>query len=505
MQVGTDSSAPSGPARAACVWMEQSLRRHASERAVSTACRRSGRAPGGTRLALAKRMLARYPVRLGATLSVVLLALAQPAGAQASFAEDEKLLPGDPTGSDFFGWAVSVSGQTAVVGAFGEGDSFGDQLGAAYVFEKVPGAWSQAKKLVADIRSGADRFGYSVAIDGDFIVVGADQADGGGAAYVYSRNEGGPDNWGFVKKLVAADRVSNDYFGRSVAIEGDEIVVGADADDASTGAAYLFERNQGGANQWGEVTKLTASDAAAGDRLGESVSIEGDWIVAGAPGDETDRGAAYVFARDEGGAGAWGELRKLTAPDGAAFDELGHAVVVGDGAAVIGAHRDDSFRGSAHVYLRDEGGTDNWGWFKKLTASDGAGGHSFGHAVASDGVTTAIGAWGADAQVGAVYVFERNAGGPGTWAEVQKLTASDGALMDYFGYAVSLARPFIVAGASRDDDNGPESGAAYVFQITAAEIPALDAWALTLACAALAAAALWRLAGRSRPLETRRG
>lgn len=151
-----------------------------------------------------------------------------------------------------------------------------------------------------------DYFGGSLAISGDTIVVGVMDKDGDGinrgAAYVYQRNQGGIDNWGEVIKLTASDMADEDHFG-TVAISGDTIVVGARGEDSmgsDGGAVYIFERNAGGQDNWGEVIKLTASDAEDYDYFG-SAAISGDTIVVGAmyeDGDGTDRGAAYVYERD---------------------------------------------------------------------------------------------------------------------------------------------------------------------------------------------------------------
>ena len=128
-----------------------------------------------------------------------------------------------------------------------------------------------------------------------------------GAAYVFARNHGGPDNWGEVEKLTASDAAGGDGFGQSVAISGDRIVVGALRGDGAvidSGTLYVFERNQGGADLWGEVIELAADDGAVGDEFGRSVAAHNDTIVAGAPRDSgagTDSGSAYVFERNEGG------------------------------------------------------------------------------------------------------------------------------------------------------------------------------------------------------------
>ncbi len=206
--------------------------------------------------------------------------------------------------------------------------------------------FNEIKKLLASDAEVRDLFGVSVAVSGDTAVVGAYFEDAGGsnagAAYVFQRDQGGADNWGEVKKLTASDAQAVDWFGYSVAVSGDTAVVGAYREDAgggNAGAAYVFERDQGGGGNWGEVTKLAASDAEAGDGFGWSVAVGGNTAVVGAPGEDaadTEAGAAYVFQRDEGGADNWGEVKKLTASDAQAGDWFGWGVAVSGDTAVVG-------------------------------------------------------------------------------------------------------------------------------------------------------------------------
>ncbi len=165
--------------------------------------------------------------------------------------------------------------------------------------------WDEVKKLLASDAQAGDFFGISVAVSGDTAVVGAFHEGAGGiragAAYVFVRDQGGADNWGQVKKLIASDAETGDYFGYKMAVSGDTAVVGATNEDAGgsrAGAAYVFQRNQGGADTWGEVKKLTASDAQADDRFGLSVAVSGDSAVVGAYFEDAgggNAGAAYVF------------------------------------------------------------------------------------------------------------------------------------------------------------------------------------------------------------------
>ena len=221
-------------------------------------------------------------------------------------------------------------------------------------------AFNEVKKITASDAQVADDFGVSVAVSGDTAVVGANLEDAAGtdagAAYVFQRNEGGAGSWGELKKLTASDAEAYDYFGYSVAVSGDTAVVGAWVEDSGgsfAGAAYVFQRNEGGVDNWGEVKKLTASDAEASDQFGASVAVNGDTAVVGAIGEGAGgifAGAAYVFQRDDGGADNWGEVKKLTASNAEAADFFGASVAVSGDTAVVGAFGEDagaSFAGAA--------------------------------------------------------------------------------------------------------------------------------------------------------------
>src|SRR5205807_2445469 len=193
---------------------------------------------------------------------------------------------------------------------------------------QIDPTFTQAAELSASDGASGDQFGFSVGISGDTVVVGAQRAAAGantqtGAAYIFERNQGGADTWGQVKKLIASDGVQGDSFG-AVGIDGDTVVVGAGGKNTSTGAAYIFERNQGGAENWGQVKELTASDAAQGDTFGNAAWINGDTVVVGAVGKNSATGAAYIFERNQGGAEKWGQVKELTASDAAQGDRCGN-------------------------------------------------------------------------------------------------------------------------------------------------------------------------------------
>ncbi|MCI0856518.1 MAG: hypothetical protein J4N98_07495 [Chloroflexi bacterium] len=413
----------------------------------------------------------------------------EPQSAQAALLNEAKQITGV---SRLFGWSVAVSGDTAVAGARYD-QALLLNAGAAFVFERDQGGadnWGEVMKLTASDAQAHDELGYSVAISGDTVVVGAFGKDSGGtragAAYVFDRNEGGADNWGEVTKLTASDAQTGDQFGESVAVSGDTVVVGAHHEDAGgsdAGAVYVFQRDQGGADNWGEVTKLTASDAQAGDELGYSVAVSGDTAVVGAHHEDaggSKAGAAYVFDRNEGGANNWGEVTKLTASDAETFDRFGYSVAVNAVTAVVGGPREDAGgdgAGAAYVFERDEGGADNWGEVTKLTASDAQAGDQFGASVTVSGDTAVVGANHEDAgasDAGAAYVFDRNEGGAGTWGELSKLTASNAASSDWFGFSAGVSGGTAVLGAPQTEGQDDTLGTVYIFEIPLPKDQATD-------------------------------
>ncbi|MEP7337822.1 MAG: putative Ig domain-containing protein [Acidobacteriota bacterium] len=381
----------------------------------------------------------------------------------------KKLTASDGMVSDYF-YVTGISGDTVVVGAYGHNTA----TGAVYVFERNQGGndnWGLAKKLVASDGVSGDAFGAAVAISGDTIVAGAYQHGTHiGAAYIFGRNQGGADNWGQVKILTASDAADPDFFASAVAISGDTVVIGAYHKQFFTGAAYVFGRNQGGADNWGQVKKLTASDLATNDQFGASVAINGDTIVVGASGKNSNTGAAYIFGRNQGGSNAWGQVKKLFIGDGAAQDVFGASVEISGDTVVVGSFGKNATIGAAYIFERNQGGTNNWGQVRMLTAGNGAPPDRFGVSVGITGDLVAVGADqysdnNGQTFKGAVYLFGRNQGGTGNWGQRQKLMANDEADYDYFGAAVGISNDanngYRVIVGSLFADN--QAGAAYIF------------------------------------------
>jgi hypothetical protein len=391
---------------------------------------------------------------------------------------------------NYFGCAAAMSGDTIVIGAY-SGNGAASDTGAAYVFEQNEGGadnWGQTAKLTATGGIADDRFGYSVAVDGSIIVVGAprqdDNGSDAGSVYIFARNAGGADNWGQVAQLTASDGGDEDWFGESVAASGDMVLVGAPYDDdagSASGSAYVFGQNAGGADNWGQTAKLAAAGGTEGDNFGYAVALDRHTLLVGAYGDSdsgTSSGSAYVFTRR---GVTFKEESRPTSPDVAAGDYFGYDVAVDRDIAVVGVPYDDdngANAGAVYVFARNAGGANRWGQVAKITASDGAAQDTFGRAVAIDGNIIVVGADGESSlssTPGAAYVFARNAGGADNWGQAAKLTITGGAADDGFGHGVAVAGNIIVVGAPYNDDNGDRSGAAYVFSRNAG---GADNWGL---------------------------
>ncbi|RLA17205.1 MAG: hypothetical protein DRQ56_09515, partial [Gammaproteobacteria bacterium] len=450
---------------------------------------------------------------------------------------------------DQFGWSVAVSGDLVVVGtgleesnATGvngnQSDNSVPSAGAAYIFERVGGVWSQQAYLKASNTGAGDLFGHSVAISGELVVVGAykegsnatgvngnesdNSAGSSGAAYIFERASG---VWSQQAYLKASNAAAGDLFGWSVAISGEFVVVGARREDSnatgvngnqnargahSSGAAYIFERASG---VWSQQAYVKASNTDQGDNFGAVVAISNELVVVAAPsedgnargvnGDETgntrtDSGAAYIFERSSG---VWSQQAYLKASNADVDDFFGVSVAISDELVVVGALYESSnatgvngnessdsasHSGAAYIFERVSG---VWSQNAYLKASNTDVDDEFGVSVAISDERVIVGAWqessnatGVDgnesddsaAQSGAAYIFERIGG---IWSQMAYLKASNTGAFDAFGHSVAISGELVVVGAhfefsnatgingNESDNSAARTGAAYTFEL----------------------------------------
>jgi hypothetical protein len=378
-----------------------------------------------------------------------------------NWTEEKKLLASDGEAGDNFGCYVSLCNDTALIGAWLDDDN-GYYSGSAYVFIRIGTTWTQQAKLLASDGHPYNLFGWSVSLDNDTALIGAywDDENGAhsGSAYVFTRTS---TNWTQQAKLLASDGTTGDYFGYSVSLSGDTAIISAPLDNDNgnaSGSAYVFTRT---GNTWAQQAKLFAADGDVGDNFGIRVSLADETAIIGASADDDIRGSAYVFTRNDT---TWTQQAKLVASDGQSDDFFGWFISLSGDTALIGAPGDSDdgdSSGSAYVFTRI--GT-IWTQQAKLVALDGHTGDYFGYAVSvcdDTGIVTAPQDDDKGADSGSAYVFTRIGT---TWTQQKKLLASDGQEGDTFGWwSVSLNGNSALISSCRDDDNGLDSGSAYVF------------------------------------------
>ena len=337
---------------------------------------------------------------------------------------------------DYFGWAVAIDGDTALVGAYGVTVSGRQQQGSAYVFTKSDGLWTLAATLVANDGRPFDIFGDAVALSGGVAAIGAYQAGNRGTVYVFT---GSGTHWTQKARLNANDGATGDCLGWSVAVANQTVLAGAPFalfDGVQHGAVYAFAPSGG---VWSQTQKFTADDAGLGDFFGDAVAMDGAMAVIGADsktvGGHVVQGAAYVF---DGSGGTWVQQAKLTSDDGVAYDNFGRSVAISGSTVLVGTPYatvdGNAFEGA--VYAFDSDGT-SWQQTAKLVASDGRGDGYFGWSVAISGDGALVGANAFnDNAPGEAYAFARSAG---AWSETAALTSGDGNVVDFFGWSVALS------------------------------------------------------------------
>ncbi|MEW6743362.1 MAG: FG-GAP repeat protein [Planctomycetota bacterium] len=379
------------------------------------------------------------------------------AGAQCVLTEVDKLTASDGASSSWFGYSVCVDGDVMAVGAAYDSEG-APYCGAVYMFRYDGSAWVEEQKLLPHDPRSWKLFGNAVAVSGDVVVVGAigdnELALGAGAAYVFRKQSAA---WVEGAKLLASDGDYGDQFGQSVSVDNEVIVVGAPyggpAPQVTTGCAYVFQFNS---SSWVETQKLLASDGLPGDYLGWSVSLSGNVMAVGAPFVVVDyyRGAAYLFRHD---GSRWVEEQRVV-PSCSSTCFFGKSVSIADD-RVAGGSSSDYGWGDAYVFHYD-GAT--WTEEARLVPSDDDPYSKYGAAIAILDDVVAVGAPNADHLRGMVHVFRRQGE---AWTEEQELVASDsGPAGVALGTSVAIEGHTLAAGAPlHDPGTGLWTGAVYLY------------------------------------------
>jgi len=371
-----------------------------------------------------------------------------------------------PADYDHFGISVAISGDYAIVGAYAD-DTGATDAGSAYIYVRSGTTWSLQATLNNPAPAAYDRFGHSVAISGDYAIVGAyaddTGADDAGSAYIYVRSG---TTWSLQSTLNNPTPTASDLFGYSVAISGDYVIVGAYGDDTGAtdaGSAYIYVRS---GTTWSLQSTLNNPTPVATDYFGCSVAISGDYAIVGAHNDDTgvtDAGSAYIYTRS---GTTWSLQATLNNPTLVADDLFGHIVAISGDYAIVSATYNDTGAdnaGSAYIYVRS-GAT--WSLQATLNNPAPATSDQFGRSVAISGDYTIVGAHGDDTgagDAGSAYIYVRSGT---TWSLQSTLNNPAPAAGDQFGVSVAISGDYAIVGALGDDTGADGAGSAYIYGIT---------------------------------------
>ncbi len=388
----------------------------------------------------------------------------------------QELVASDGASFDIMTRSLSVSGALVAAGATGDDDN-GSSSGSVYIFQNVDSASGtkvQDVKLLASDGAASDSFGSSVSLFGSFGIVGAFRDDSEiGSAYIFPNLDIASGTVSETAKLTSSGGVSGDNFGGSVGVFGTIGIVGAESVDGSqfnTGAAYIFRGLDTATGNVTENAILKASDETQSALFGGSVAISGTKAIVGAEnanGGEFQTGAAYVFRGLDVVSGTSTEDVKLVASDGGSGEGFGESVSLSGNLAVVGASSSDGggyLTGAAYVFSSLDSATGVITEDVKLIASDGVIYDDFGHSVAISGNTVLVGANRSNDDgnnSGSAYLYVNVGSHSGSTTETLKLLSSDAAADDQFGYSVSVDGDRFVVGAYSNDSVATNGGKAY--------------------------------------------
>ncbi len=362
-----------------------------------------------------------------------------------AWSELGQLTPSASNGFYAIGSAVAIDGDTIAVGGL---PGFTQNNAAAYIFSKPANGWRNLHSVASLLVpvAGAE---VSIAMQGDTIVFGDNDGEyGPGAVYVFVKPAGGWTDMTPTATLASSDSLAGDYFGGSVSISGDTIVVGAAGDNSYTGAAYVFVKPAGGWTDMTETARLTASDGQSYDFMGGAVAISGNTVVTGAK-QKYPNGKAYVFVESTNGWADTTQTAELTASDGQAEGGFGASVSISDDTILVGAVDLSTGFGAAYVYVKPVSGWNNSTQTAEFSAADGPA--YFGAPVLIGGKTAVVGApqrsRGENSEEGGAYVFSEPKGGWKNFASSTVLTGSDARYFSWFGDSLAMSGNTLVVGA----------------------------------------------------------
>ena len=415
------------------------------------------------------------------TLSLILTTTITSLSQDSTYTQQSKLIPS--TGLEDYGSAVDIEDEWVMIG--GE-DTVIDNVssGTVYVYKNENGILQLHKKLLPSDGSGFNRFGNSISIENSTMVVGAWSKGvsfegtfypSAGKVYVYEEDEGGIENWGEVIDIQSPVPTQSEYFGFCVDIGENVIAVGAYGKDdvvTNSGIVYLYGRDIGGAGNWGLIKSIKPETAGFNYNFGTWVEVSDSYLAVSSP-NENGEGKVFIYYKNEGGVDNWGLKKTLSSPNPGTNFYYGDETSLDGDRILVGALKDFNTNffdtGRSYVYAKDEGGIDNWGLIKTFEPSELSSQQEYGVSVDLNGDYLIIAAEEDDEaapNAGAAYIYRRNEGGIDNWGLVEKVFDCEATGNDDFGTAVAINGNQAIIGADDHNAVGDNSGAAYFYNLS---------------------------------------
>src|SRR5210317_682452 len=373
---------------------------------------------------------------------------------------EETILTGSLTGTDrLFGMYSAFDGNYLYVG--GRGDN-GVKYSRVDVFEKNNGTWSYLTSITGDNTESSDNFGWKIGACENYLIVGAYTEDTGGgntgAAYVFKRTGA---TWTQQEMLKAPSPASGTGHGdNDLAINGDYAFVGASG-DGTGGEVFVYKRS---GTSWNHHQTLVSSDISSSDDFGEGLDLSGNYLVVGAPGENSNYGALYIFKNI---GGTWTQQQKLVSTVSGNMGRNARLSIDGD-YIVTGGHQDGSDglsnSGAVYIFKKDEG-VEAWTQQATLRAPTPIANGYFGSKTRIKGKTVIVGQpndGDNGTNAGAVYIYQRSGT---TWSFIKKFYSSDIDTGDQFGTSVSISENDVFVSAMYEDSQGSNAGKGYIYPL----------------------------------------
>lgn len=418
---------------------------------------------------------------------------------QSSISELDKITPNEIEKEDNFGETIVLKGDFLFVSAKGDDDLYNYSTtdptvfensynsGAVYIYQRDSTnnvGWTFIQKILPPVDTSNGGYpayvyemGKNIAANNDYLILGTPQggSNSSGEVYIFKYNSTN-NQWYFVKSLTATTPQSSGFFGSSITFIGDYLAI----KERPLFAVFptvisIYHKDEGGTENWGKVKEIIHNDLSNEPFWAFSITMTADFLFVSSFQETTisqGSGVVHIYGKDVGGANNWGYVKTITSSDGHNTQQFGYSILAVDTTLIVGATRDNEFgnaSGAVYVFYQNESSLNNWGEVRKITSSDIGSSDYFGSSFGLSGDTLlAVSSVDHNQNKGAVYVFHKNRDSINSWDEVGKLEATIGSSNDFFGQTIAIQDSDVVVSAGYDDEIDTDAGAFYTFDISSA-------------------------------------